>query len=365
MRSRGESALGRTIQVLDGVTPGSGPGHLALFGYDPFTIDVGRGLLEALGVGADVGAGDIAIRGNLCVSTTTATSLIAVQGGLPQSVPRRCTRASARGSGRSKTCRLKCSLGCSIASRLCFAVKGSPGKSMTPTPRRRACRCLPQTRATQRLRRRPAIADAFGALAREVLAGEEGNAVLLRGISSRPPVPTYAELARLRACAIAAYPAYKGVARLLGMHVVDTVRPGCSVADEITALETAWDQGYDYFFVHVKGTDSAGEDGDLARKAKVIEEVDRELPRVRALKPDVIVVTGDHATPAPLAAHSWHPVPTLLWGPHAEPDDELAFDEAACHRAASHRDFPRPPSCALPWPRRASSQVRSLGSVHE
>jgi 2,3-bisphosphoglycerate-independent phosphoglycerate mutase len=143
---------------------------------------------------------------------------------------------------------------------------------------------------------------------------------MLRGFSGRPPLATLKEMARLTSCAVAAYPAYRGVARLLGMDLAPGVGPTSTIAQEVDALERAWKGPHDFFFLHVKGTDSAGEDGDEAKKAQVIETFDAEVPRLLALKPDVILVTGDHSTPGPMAGHSWHPVPFLLFGPWCEPD---------------------------------------------
>jgi 2,3-bisphosphoglycerate-independent phosphoglycerate mutase len=181
--------------------------------------------------------------------------------------------------------------------------------------------------------------------AREVLSDRRAaNGILLRGFSTRPTIPTLGTVAKLRPLAVAAYPAYRGVARLLGMDIHPGVAPGASLADEVGALEQAWADGYDFFFLHVKGTDSAGEDGDEDRKARLIEEFDTLVPRLRALEPDVIVLTGDHATPGPMAGHSWHAVPVLLHGPWCEPDEGIVFDEVACHAG---RLGPRLPATAL------------------
>jgi 2,3-bisphosphoglycerate-independent phosphoglycerate mutase len=177
---------------------------------------------------------------------------------------------------------------------------------------------------------------------RFLAAQAKANTVLLRGFSGRPAMPTLAERARLRPLAVAAYPAYLGVARLLGMDVAPGVSPKSTIADEVTALEQAWKgaPAHDFFFLHVKGTDSAGEDGDEDRKARVIEEFDREVPRLRALAPDVTLITGDHSTPGPLAAHSWHSVPFLMAGPWVEPDGSKRFDERACGAGRFGGHFP-------------------------
>ncbi|MDD5486995.1 MAG: phosphoglycerate mutase, partial [Dehalococcoidales bacterium] len=122
------------------------------------------------------------------------------------------------------------------------------------------------------------------------------------------------------------YPMYRGLARLVGMEILPT---GLTVDDEIKTLEDAF-ATYDFIFLHVKGADSAGEDGDFERKVRVIEEVDRYLPRILSLKPDVLVIAGDHSTPAVLKGHSWHPVPLLIHGQYCRPDNTLSFSEKSC-----------------------------------
>ena len=156
------------------------------------------------------------------------------------------------------------------------------------------------------------------------------NMVLLRGFDERPKWPDFRESYGLNAAAIAAYPMYRGLARLLGMTVLET---GQSYADEFTTLEKNWND-YDFFYLHVKGTDSSGEDGDFDRKVRIIEEIDGLIPRLRKLSPDVIVVSGDHSTPSVLKAHSWHPVPTLLWSNYLRPDHAEAFGERECMKGS-------------------------------
>lgn len=332
-RLAAESALGRTIPVADGITPGSGPGHMALFGYDPLSIDVGRGLLEALGVGATIGPADVAMRANLCTVDDFGRVVDRRAGRIATEAARPLVEALAAAIPQLED--VACEVLPGLQHRFAVVLRGAElGGAVADTDPQTVGRPILSARALDAGSLKTArLADRFTAEAGRVLAGRKvANAVLLRGISKRPALPTYRELACLDGCAIAAYPAYRGVARLLGMHVVESIRPGCPVREEVDALEAAWKEPFDFFFLHVKGTDSAGEDGDLARKARVIEEFDAELPRIRALQPDVIVVTGDHSTPAPLRNHSWHPVPTLLYGPWCEPDEETTFDEAACHR---------------------------------
>jgi 2,3-bisphosphoglycerate-independent phosphoglycerate mutase len=171
------------------------------------------------------------------------------------------------------------------------------------------------------------VANQFVSEARRVLASEHpANMVLLRGFSKYPRLPKLTEIYGVRAAVVAVYPMYRGLAKLVGMQAVKT---GDTVAEEITALESVYGR-FDFFFVHVKKTDSAGEDGNFERKVAVIEEADAQIPRLLSLKPDVLVVTGDHSTPAPFKAHSWHPVPVLLWSKWCRPDAAAKFSEREC-----------------------------------
>jgi len=175
--------------------------------------------------------------------------------------------------------------------------------------------------------RAASIANQFIARAKTTLAGHHpANMILLRGFSHLPQFPTISEVYKLKAAAIASYPMYRGLSKLVGMEILET---GASIEDEIATLKRGY-ASHDYFFMHIKGADSAGEDGDFGRKVRVIEEVDKALPSLMDVKPDVIVVTGDHSTPALLKAHSWHPVPVLLRSKQCRPDKVTRFSEAAC-----------------------------------
>jgi 2,3-bisphosphoglycerate-independent phosphoglycerate mutase len=157
------------------------------------------------------------------------------------------------------------------------------------------------------------------------------NMILLRGFAKFPTVPMYSELFGLRAAAIAVNGMYRGVARLVGMQVLQV--DGDTLADEFTTLEKNWND-FDFFYLHVKKTDTAGEAGDFVLKVRVIEQVDALIPRLMALKPDVVIVSGDHSSPALLKSHSWHPVPTLLYGKYVRADGIAEFGEHACARGS-------------------------------
>ncbi|MDF1701838.1 MAG: phosphoglycerate mutase, partial [Planctomycetota bacterium] len=323
-----ESALGRTMMVADGITPGSGPGHFALFGYDPLAYDVGRGLLEALGLGVRVSAGDVALRGNYCNIAGDGTCTDRRAGRLETELAAPLADILNAAIGRIEDVDVEVHAGLQYRFAAVFRGPGIDGRVADTDPQLEGRAPHPARARVPEAEKMARICDVFVAKAREALGGRDvANGVLLRGISGRPPIPTYPEIAKLRPVCIAAYPAYRGVAELLGMTIRREVEPTASIADEVDVLEDAWKQDHDFFFLHVKKTDSYGEDGNEAAKAKVIEEFDAQLPRIRALNPDVIVITGDHSTPGPMAGHSWHPVPTLLWGPWAEPDAHTVFDE--------------------------------------
>ena len=319
------ASLGLADPIAPGITPGSGPGHLGLFGYDPLAFRIGRGVLEAVGIDLHLTDQDLAARGNFCSVDADG-------------------RITDRRAGRIPT---------EVCARLCTVLEKIriPGVEITVRPVREhrfvvlfrgqgleegLSETDPQEVGKPPLtvqaeappaRRAAEAANQFVAAARKALAAEHpANMVLLRGFSKYPKIPKLTDLYGVRAAVIAVYPMYRGLARLVGM---ESVQAGDTVADEFSALESAFSR-FDFFFVHIKKTDSYGEDGSFESKAHVIEEVDRELPRLLALKPDVLVVTGDHSTPAAFKAHSWHPVPVLLWSKWCRPDNAARFSEREC-----------------------------------
>jgi len=317
-----------------GITPGSAPGHLALFGYDPVSSNIGRGVLEAVGIDFGFQPEDVAARGNFC--TVDEAGLI---------TDRRAGRISTDKS--AELCRLLDGLAIENTRVLVrpvrehrFAVvfRGnglSPGVSDSD-PQQVGVTPNLLTASSPADAKMASIANQFVAQAKAVLARHRpANMVLLRGFSQRPHLPTINEIYKLKPAAIASYPMYRGLARLVGMDVLDT---GASIEEEFGTLAQNYGD-YDFFFVHVKGTDSAGEDGDFDRKVRTIEQVDRALPELTNLQPDVLVVTGDHSTPALLKAHSWHPVPVLLYSKWCRTDSVTEFSESACVRGGLGR-FP-------------------------
>ena len=312
--------------VLMGITPGSGPAHLALFGYDPLRHRLGRGILEALGSGVEVGRDDLVARGNFA---TVRDGLVA---------DRRAGRIPTEENGR--VCGL---LNARLPKRAGAEVRVFPGKEhrfvarftaeglsdalSDADPQKEGRPPVPAAPLSPEAAQASAVVNRFLDDVAEVLAAEpKANAALLRGFSKFPSIPTIQELFKLRPAAVANYPMYKGLAKLLGMAVVDV---GSETADLFGALEKAW-EAHDFFYVHYKKTDSAGEDGRFEAKVAAIEALDPFVPRVLALKPDVLVVTSDHSTPAALKGHSWHPNPFVLVSPTAGSDDVAAFTERAC-----------------------------------
>lgn len=326
------SSLGRIVPVATGVTPGSGPGHLALFGYDPAAAenDIGRGVLEALGLGIPLGADDVTARGNFATANAAGELTDRRAGRIPSEEGQRvCAKLNAALAqiGGADAPKLEVVPGeahrfvfvmrAGGTARLSAAIEGTDPQA-TGVPPLLAAASAPEAAQTVEWVRQ-AITVMEAAIADEPKA----NRVLLRGFSKLPHLPSMAALYKLRLGAFAGYPLYRGVASACGMEVVPC---GKRIAEIIDTVASRW-HDFDFFFLHVKQTDQAGEDGDVATKTAVVEEVDAALPRLLALAPDVVAITGDHSTPAPMAAHSWHPVPLLVASKVAFADDATRFDE--------------------------------------
>lgn len=324
------SALARLLPVEPGVTPGSGPGHLGLFGYDPVETVVGRGVLEALGAGMELEPGDVAGRANFC---TIDPAGIVTDRRAGRIASEKCAELVERlKAGASHFEDVDVVLQAGKGHRFVAVLRGpglggevgdaDPHKEGKPVP---AAAVLAPGAANEKTAR---IVDAFVKRVAEVLAGQSpANGALARGFSARPHFPGYRERFRLRAAAIAAYPMYRGVAQLAGMDVF--VPPGETAAEAVALAKQKW-ADYDFFFLHVKGTDMAGEDGNFDAKRAVIEATDVALPSLLALKPDVLCVTGDHSTPTLVKGHSWHPVPALIHGRFCFADGFDRFHEKNC-----------------------------------
>jgi len=330
-----ESICGLQQPVNTGITPGSGPGHLALFGYNPIKYQVGRGVLAALGIGFDLKPGDVAARGNFCTIDENSRVL-----------DRRAGRISTEKN--QELCKLLRSIELPDVEifvetvkdhRLLLVLRGEgvSAKIIDTDPQEIGKKPLEPKSLSSEAAKTVGLVKQFLEQTKDVLADHSpANMVLLRGFSEKPNWPTMDKAFDLKSAAIAAYPMYRGLARLLGMDLLET---GKTIEDEFTTLEKSLDD-FDFFFLHVKGTDSAGEDGDFDRKVNVIEEVDNEISRLTSLNPDVIIVTGDHSTPSLMKFHSWHPVPLLLWSKICRADNVKSFGERACITGGLGPRFP-------------------------
>ncbi len=328
-----EGAVGLMHPVGVGISPGSGPGHLGLFGYDPLESLIGRGVLEAVGIGLELSENDVAARGNFC--TVDQNGVI---------TDRRAGRISTEECTRMVSLIEDISLpGVQVIVRPVrdyrFAlILRSPGLSQNlneTDPQKTGLKPLrveAQDSSAEAKRTADLVNQWVEKVSERIKDQKPANMVTLRGWSREPGLPTFENIFKLKAAALAVYPMYKGLASLVGMTLVEQL---ANIDDQVDALKREWGS-FDFFFVHYKYTDSRGEDGDFDAKVAEIEKVDQVIPRILELKPDVLVVTGDHSTPAVLKSHSWHPVPVLLWAPGAtrRNPDVTEFGESQCLRGA-------------------------------
>ncbi len=322
-----DGVTGLSIPVLPGITPGSGPGHLGLFGYDPLEYRIGRGILEALGINFAVGARDVAIRGNFC--TLGADGKI---------TDRRAGRpTNERNKAAVEKLRTIKIPGVELfvepvkEHRFVLVIRGDGlGDRVNDTdPQAVGVPPLKAEGADAASQKTADVVNAFITEATKVLASEGAiNGATLRGFATYPKIATFADVYGLKAAAIAVYPMYKGLARLVGMDILD---PGQTLQGQVETLTKVWND-YDFFFLHYKYTDSTGEDGNFPAKVDMIEKLDEIVPDILKLKPDVFIVTGDHSTPSKMKSHSWHPVPTLLLADMCRADEVTEFSERACLR---------------------------------
>jgi 2,3-bisphosphoglycerate-independent phosphoglycerate mutase len=321
-----DGVCGLSLPVLPGITPGSGPGHLGLFGYDPLEYRIGRGILEALGINFAVGSKDVAVRGNF----------ITLENGIIKD----------RRAGRPSTERCRAMVdkmrqvkipGVGVFVEpvkehrfvVVFRGDGLGDKVDDTDPQAIGVPALEAQGADEASRKTAAAVNEFVSQVGRLLKDDAPtNGCTLRGFARYPKIATMQEIFGLKCAAIAVYPMYKGLARLVGMDVLDA---GDTLASQVATLKKVWGQ-YDFFFLHYKYTDSTGEDGNFAKKVEVIEALDSAIPGMIELKPDVFIVTGDHSTPSKMKSHSWHPVPTLLRSTLARTDGVKEFSESECLR---------------------------------
>ena len=320
-----EGVCGLHQPIGPGITPGSGPSHLALFGYDPIRYQVGRGVLAALGINFDLQDGDVAARGNFCTVNSNGKVTDRRAGRIPteknQELCEKLRKIEVPG--------VEVFIDTVKEYRFLLVMRGEnlSGELADTDPQSTGLQPLPPEPITSEAEHTADLVRQFIEKAGEVLSDDApANMVLMRGFSKKPDWPAFPDVFGVKPAAIAAYPMYRGVSRLVGMDILET---GEKLADEIDTLEKHWED-YDFFYFHVKKIDSAGEDGDFDRKASLIESVDESVPRIMKLNPDVVLVTGDHSTPSFMKYHSWHPVPVLLWSKYCRNDPVNRFGERAC-----------------------------------
>jgi 2,3-bisphosphoglycerate-independent phosphoglycerate mutase len=321
------SSCGLMEPVSPGITPGSGPSHFALFGYDPFQYNIGRGILEATGIDFPLTERDVVARINFATIDKAGKVIDRRAGRIPTEQNQRVCQKLQKGVRLGGGVEVLVQPVKEHRAVLVLRGEGLRGEVEDTDPEREGVPPLEAKASVPEAERTAGLVREFMVQARKLLGDEpRANMVLLRGFAKHTLYPSMKDRYGLNALAIATYPMYRGICRLVGMTVLSGVG---SLEEEFKALADHFAE-YDFFYVHVKQTDSRGEDGDFDGKVAVIEEVDRYIPGVRSLKPDVLVVTGDHATPAKMAGHSWHPLPLILHSPYCLIDPVKKFDEVSC-----------------------------------
>lgn len=320
------SDCGLIEPVALGVTPGSGPSHLALFGYDPMEYEIGRGVLEALGTGVELKPSDVAARGNFCTVDDTGVILDRRAGRIPTEENRRLIEKLRRITVEG----IEVILEPGSFHRFVAVFRGEnlSGEIKDTDPQHIGERPKDAIPHNSEAVLTASLVNKWISEAAKVLRDEHpANMVLLRGFARLPEIPDMSQVFKLTPAAIACYPMYRGLAKLVGMDILET--GGINISDEVKTLTAHFDK-YDFFYFHIKDTDSSGEDGDFARKVQVIEEFDKFVPSILGLGPDVLIVTGDHSTPAKMKGHSWHPVPFLIHSEWVRPQGIEGFGESTC-----------------------------------
>ncbi|OGO77593.1 MAG: hypothetical protein A2Y23_11560 [Clostridiales bacterium GWB2_37_7] len=324
-----DSIMGKMIPVLPGVTPGSGPGHLGLFGYDPMQYQMGRGILEAVGLSLDIKDGDIAFRCNFASADDNGVITDRRAGRIPTE---KCEELCSLISQSIKEIDgVEVIVRPSMQHRFVVAFRGQNlCDALTDSdPLTEGKRPLEVKALNEKAELAAQIANKFYQEVRRVIKDlKPANSFLMRGFSGKPRIPSMMERFKLNSVCLASYPMYKGLSKLVGMTVIDEA--GKNI-EELFHKYNELHNKYDFFFIHVKYTDSSGEDGNFAQKAKIIEEVDKALPIILEKKPNVLCVTGDHSTPSFMKAHSWHLVPVMISSDYCGADGAMRFTENACN----------------------------------
>ena len=319
------SSLGLSEPVAPGITPGSGPGHLALFGYDPLEHEIGRGVLEALGIGINLKPTDIAARGNFCTLDQNGAITDRRAGRIDSAIAADlCAKLNS-----IKVPDIDIAIHHVKDHRFVLILSGegiSPDINETD-PQTLGLPPSQSHGASIQASNTAKAVNHISTQAQDMLIDQpQANGILLRGFSSLPTLPKFQDITQLKPAAVAAYPMYKGLAQLIGMTILPT---GTTFEEEIETLTRHY-ADYDFFFLHYKATDTAGEDGDFDAKVAALEDFDRQLPYILQLGADVTIIAGDHSTPALLAGHSWHPVPLMLNSRWTHGSENAVFSEAYC-----------------------------------
>ena len=324
-------AQGRMIPVAPGITPGSGPGHLALFGYDPVEYQVGRGVIEALGLGLDLQPGDVAARANFCTLDSKGIVTDRRAGRIATSV---CEELCAKLAARIKKVgdvEVIVQAGKEHRFVVIFRGKGLEGPVTSTDPNREGlplAEAKPENaRSAAQKKTAKAVAEFYRQALPVIAAHPKANGFLLRGIAHQPAIPLFEERYRLKPAALAVYPMYKGLAQLVGMAKIEGPQ---TIQEQFERYLAEYDR-YDFFFIHFKYTDKYGEDGNFEAKKKAVEEFDAALPILLRKRPDVLAITGDHSTPCAVKGHSWHPQPVLLHSALSGSDKLERFTETGAN----------------------------------
>lgn len=325
------AAQGRMIPVAPGITPGSGPGHLGLFGYDPLEFEVGRGVIEALGLGIDLKPGDVCARANFCTLDAKGIVTDRRAGRIATEVCEELCDILSKKIKKIGDTQVIIKAGKEHRFVVIFRGKGLEGPLTDSDPNREGLpiSTVKPTDAKSAKQKKAAklIADFYAAALPLIAKKKPANGFLMRGIAHQPAIPTFEQRYGLRAAAIAVYPMYKGLAQLVGMTKIEGPQ---TIAEQFERYVKEYDN-YDYFFIHYKYTDKAGEDGNFEAKKKAIEDLDAALPILLAKKPDVLAITGDHSTPCAMKGHSWHPQPVLLTSSCSGSDKLERFTETGAN----------------------------------
>ena len=331
-----KSVCGLTDPISCGITPGSGPAHLSLFGYDPIKYQIGRGVLEALGIGVELTSRDLACRGNFATLDKEGIITDRRAGRIATELNEKLCKLMQDKINQIGEVKTIIKPGKEHRFVVIFRGDGLEDALSDADPQKVGEKIKFAEPLDSKAKKSVETVNEFMKQATEVLKEHHpANTVLLRGFAKHPGLPTMKELFKLTPAAIATYPMYKGLAKLVGMDILET---GESLSGEFKTLQDNFSR-YDFFYLHIKKTDSYGEDGNFEQKVKVIEEVDRYIPEVLALKPDVLVVTGDHSTPALMKGHSWHPNPFVLFSKYIRVDEAEQFNEKECVKGGLGR-FP-------------------------